>query len=127
MKNSIILLLGLVLLFAIPALASTPENENAPAMTNEDQQFIGLTTISEEELIEIYGNAEAINGSGTVVYNPNTGNLINTSNGKVFKVLDPNKVFANLVKAGVDPYTATAITLAIVQINHSLSDLFVMD
>jgi predicted ATP-grasp superfamily ATP-dependent carboligase len=56
MKKSIILLLGLVLLFAIPALASTPENENAPAMTSEDQQFMGLTTLSEEELMGVEGN-----------------------------------------------------------------------
>ncbi len=56
MKKSIILLLGLVLLFAIPTLASTPEDENAPAMTSEDQQFMGLTTISEEELMGIEGN-----------------------------------------------------------------------
>ncbi|MCR4422890.1 MAG: hypothetical protein NUV32_10520 [Exilispira sp.] len=56
MKKSIILLLGLVLLFAIPTLASTPENENAPAQTSEDQQFMGLATLSEEELMEIEGN-----------------------------------------------------------------------
>jgi hypothetical protein len=56
MKNSIIFLLGLVLLFSIPTLASTPENENAPAMTSEDQQFMGLTQLSEEELMKISGN-----------------------------------------------------------------------
>ena len=41
---------------AIPAFASEPTNENAPAMTSDDQQFMGLTTLSEEELMEISGN-----------------------------------------------------------------------
>ncbi|MCR4422904.1 MAG: hypothetical protein NUV32_10590 [Exilispira sp.] len=62
MKKSIILLLGLVLLFAIPVFASTPENENAPAVASEDQQFIGLTTLSEEELVGITGNLDQQNG-----------------------------------------------------------------
>ncbi len=61
MRKSIILLLGLVLLFAIPALASTPENENMPAPTSEDQQFMGLAALSEEELINITGNQLIIN------------------------------------------------------------------
>jgi len=58
MKKSIILLLGLVLLFAIPALASTPENENAPVPTSEDQQFMDLTQLSEDQMIEINGNLD---------------------------------------------------------------------
>jgi hypothetical protein len=41
---------------AIPTFASTPENENAPAMTSGDQQFMGLTQLSEEDLFTIIGN-----------------------------------------------------------------------
>ena len=45
---------------AIPSLASTQENENAPVPTSEDQQFMGLTTLSEEELMGIEGNKLAL-------------------------------------------------------------------
>jgi hypothetical protein len=89
---------------AIPELASTPENENAPAVASEDQQFLDLNILSEEELIEIYVNAIPIDGSGTVVYNPNTGNLINTSNGKVFKPLSDFEIlliYLSLVEGGL--------------------------
>jgi hypothetical protein len=56
MKKTIIIFLAMVFFMAIPTLASTPENENAPAMTSEDQQFMGLTQLSEEELLDIIGN-----------------------------------------------------------------------
>jgi hypothetical protein len=45
----------MVFFIAIPALASTPENENAPAVASEDQQFMGLTQLSEEECVNILG------------------------------------------------------------------------
>jgi hypothetical protein len=45
----------------IPTLASTPTNENTPAVASEDQQFMGLTTLSEEELMGIDGNSLIIN------------------------------------------------------------------
>jgi hypothetical protein len=49
----------MVFFIAIPALASTPEDENAPAMTSEDQQFMGLTQLSENQMIKINGNLNA--------------------------------------------------------------------
>jgi hypothetical protein len=56
MKKNIIIILAMVFFIAIPSLASTPTNENMPVPTSEDQQFMGLKTLSEEELIEIIGN-----------------------------------------------------------------------
>jgi len=75
MKKSIILLLGLVLLFAIPTLASTPTNENAPAQTSEDQQFLDLLIISTDELIELDGGyhfamSDTTTGGGPIINKP---------------------------------------------------------
>jgi hypothetical protein len=56
MKKTIIIILAMLFFIAIPILASTPENENAPVPTSEDQQFMGLTQLSEEDLLTIIGN-----------------------------------------------------------------------
>ena len=56
MKKTIIIILAMLFFIAIPALASTPTNENAPVPTSEDQQFMGLTQLTEEELLDIFGN-----------------------------------------------------------------------
>ncbi len=56
MKRSITILLALIVLFAMPVLASTPEQENAP-LASEDELFLGeMSQLSEEELINIEGN-----------------------------------------------------------------------
>jgi len=56
MKRSVIILLVLIAFFAIPALASTPQSENAPAPTSEDTMFLGWQLLSDEELLAIIGN-----------------------------------------------------------------------
>ncbi len=62
MKRSIIISVALIVLFAMPVLASTPEQENAP-LASEDELFLGeMSQLSEEELINIVGN---IVNSGT--------------------------------------------------------------
>ncbi|MCR4422922.1 MAG: hypothetical protein NUV32_10680 [Exilispira sp.] len=127
MKRSIIILIALVLFISLPVFASTPEEENAPAATSEDSMFMDLTQLSEEELMRVEGNAIPLNGNGNKIYNENTGNLIDISNGEVYKMLDPSKVYQSLNKSGLDPYTAAALTILIIQINQTGSDLFVMD
>jgi len=57
MKRSIIILLVLIAFFAIPALAGTPQPENAPATTSEDTMFLGLEQLTLEQLLNIIGNA----------------------------------------------------------------------
>ncbi|MFN3411794.1 MAG: hypothetical protein ACK4YF_06535 [Exilispira sp.] len=56
MKRSIIILLSLTILLAMPVLAEAPSQENAP-LAGEGQLFLGeLSQLSEEELIDILGN-----------------------------------------------------------------------
>jgi hypothetical protein len=120
MKKSIILLLGLVLLFAIPILASTSTNENAPVPTSEDQQFMGLTTLSEEELMEIIGLIAIDNIDGTNTFNPTT-QMGTTSDGKKFKIIKEK-----------DFYVAKVLSVFIVSAGliisklDSISDLFAL-
>ena len=50
-------MLALIAFFALPTLASTPQPENAPAPTSEDTMFLGWQLLSDEELINIFGDA----------------------------------------------------------------------
>jgi hypothetical protein len=77
MKKTIIIILAMLFFIAIPAFASTPENENAPVPTSEDQQFMGLTQLTEEELLDIIGNVitgsdSCPDGAETLGPQPNT-------------------------------------------------------
>ncbi|MCR4422861.1 MAG: hypothetical protein NUV32_10365 [Exilispira sp.] len=77
------------LFIAIPALASTPTNENAPTIASEDQKFLGLTTLSEEQLTNIKGDAETVTDQ-TLIYIPQTKTYINTKTGQTFTVININ-------------------------------------
>ncbi len=72
MKKSIILSLVLIAICSIPVLASEPEQENAPLPTEEDIFLSDLSQLSEEELMEVFGQIyfDPINDSNT--YNPTT-------------------------------------------------------
>lgn len=54
MKRSIIILVALIVLFAIPVLAEAPEQENAPSPTLDDLKS-GLFELSNDELASIDG------------------------------------------------------------------------
>ena len=75
MKKTIIIILAMLFFIAIPAFASTPENENAPAPTSEDQQFLDLLIISTDELIELDGGyhfamSDTTTGGGPIINKP---------------------------------------------------------
>ncbi len=62
MKKSLIILVALIVLFAMPAFASTPQPENTPTPTEEDTTFLGLEQLSEEQMLEIMGLAIVFEG-----------------------------------------------------------------
>jgi len=55
-KGTIIILIALILFISLPVFASTPVEENAPASTSENELFLYMTQLSEEELLKIEGN-----------------------------------------------------------------------
>jgi len=86
MKRSIIILIALVIFMAVPVLASTPEQENAPIADEEYIFLLDLTQLSEEQLINIFGLIATDNIDGTNTFNPFT-QTGTTSDGKKFKII----------------------------------------
>lgn len=73
MKRYIIILIALVLIISLPVFASTPTQENAPAATSEDELFLDMMQLSEEELMGVEGNRDDCSGDGgTSIYNTTT-------------------------------------------------------
>ncbi|MCR4421546.1 MAG: hypothetical protein NUV32_03595 [Exilispira sp.] len=64
MKRTIIILIALVLFISLPVFASTPEEENAPVPTSEDGLFLDMTQLTEDQMIDIYGNAFSLMSDG---------------------------------------------------------------
>ena len=62
MKRSIIFLMTLIVLCALPVLASTPEQDMVLIVDEGDGEFSELEQVSDEELLNIIGN---IVNSGT--------------------------------------------------------------
>ena len=56
MKRSIILLMALIVLCALPVLASTPEQDMVLIVDEGDEDFSGLEQVSDEQMGEIFGN-----------------------------------------------------------------------
>ena len=56
MKRSIILLMALIVLCAMPILASTPEQDMVLIVDEGDGDFSGLEQVSDEQMGEIFGN-----------------------------------------------------------------------
>ena len=56
MKRSIIFLMTLIVLCALPVLASTPEQDMVLIVDEGDGDFSGLEQVSDEQMGEIFGN-----------------------------------------------------------------------
>ncbi len=56
MKRSIILLMALIVLCAMPILASTPEQDMVLIVDEGDGDFSGLEQVSDEQLANVEGN-----------------------------------------------------------------------
>ena len=60
MKRSIILLMALIVLCAMPILASTPEQAMVLIVDEGDGEFSGLEQVSDEQLVEVEGNLQVV-------------------------------------------------------------------
>ena len=58
MKRSIIFLMALIVLCAMPILASTPEQDMVLIVDEGDGDFSGLEQVSDEQLVEVEGNLQ---------------------------------------------------------------------
>ncbi len=60
MKRSIIFLMALIVLCAMPILASTPEQDMVLIVDEGDGDFSGLEQVSDEQLVEVEGNLQVV-------------------------------------------------------------------
>ena len=60
MKSSIIFLMALIVLCALPVFASTPEQDMVLIVDEGDGEFSGLEQVSDEQLVEVEGNLQVV-------------------------------------------------------------------
>ena len=60
MKRSIIFLMALIVLCAMPVLAGTPEQDMVLIVDEGDGEFSGLEQVSDEQLVEVEGNLQVV-------------------------------------------------------------------